>query len=69
MPKKTNLHTNLLNKLLLYGFHDPLLLNNYNLLIPSSIVISRAEYGHFISRIASEFINNNSLIHREMLLN
>jgi hypothetical protein len=27
-------------------------------LIPSSIVIARAEYGHFISRIASEFINN-----------
>jgi hypothetical protein len=35
--------------LILYGFYDPSL--------NKSIVSSRVEYGHFITRIASEFIN------------
>jgi hypothetical protein len=35
--------------LILYGFHDPSL--------NKSIVNSRVEYGHFITRMASEFIN------------
>jgi hypothetical protein len=44
--------------LILYGFHDPSLNKSLMLfLIPSSIVNSRVEYGHFIARIASEFIN------------
>jgi hypothetical protein len=44
--------------LILYGFHDPSLNKSVMLfLIPSSVVNSRVEYGHFIARIASEFIN------------
>jgi hypothetical protein len=41
--------------LILYGFHDPSL--------NKSIVNSRVEYGHFITRIASEFISLLKMIY------